>query len=138
MLEIIDKLVEALSFVAILAIPVLFALRNLQQFEENIHRGTDEAKAKAANKKWHTYQFLLQIMIYSLVGQAFGPFVAFAGACLFWLVFDSIVGYGLTGDLMYLGESATLDKLGKLLPQRAVYIIKILLVLASVTLAVIF
>ena len=133
------------------AFAILFGIRNSYQFKEN------KAKTKAFklkfNSLWHKWQAYLQGLFYSLIAIVVwtsSPFstsilfdglgVALIGAGLFWIIFDAIVNkYGLGKELLYVGETATLDKFYRNFkyPGVVMLISKALVVLAGITLTLI-
>lgn len=122
-----------MSYIIITAVfAVFFALRNANQFKEQSNRISQKLadsrdrysfhfreKADKANKKWHDYQALLQIMfVIVLVNFDRSPdgflWIPAVISCfsIFWIVFDMVLNvYGLDRPWNYVGTTAALDRL---------------------------
>lgn len=107
---------------------VLFAFRNYWQWVEKsellnkvkLHEiSTTVAKA---NSNWHRFQFGIQLLIgvviaFTMIGFSYLWYQILIGvsiyALLFWILFDGITGFKMTGNWFYLGTSSDIDKWGK-------------------------
>jgi uncharacterized ion transporter superfamily protein YfcC len=122
-----------MSYIIITAVfALIFALRNANQFKEQSNRISQKMAdskdqysfhfkevADKANKRWHEYQALLQIMfVFVLVDFDRSPdgflWIPAVISCfsIFWIVFDIVLNvYGLNRPWDYVGTTAALDRL---------------------------
>ena len=98
---------------------VIFAYRNFWQIQETSNKGYPRAvnivnRVLAARKKWHSWQFALQIFIGACIGwvaieldqswlNALGHGLLFGS--VFWLIFDTLLGYLLTGSILHVDSN---------------------------------
>jgi hypothetical protein len=131
---------------------VMFAYRNYWQIQEAFGKLYPESvytvsKILAARKKWHKWQFALQIYIGVVI--AFISFVSDYSALnslghgllfgsTFWLIFDTLIGYLLTNSIFHVdsnGIGTIYKKLFKKYAPLALFVSKLLFVAISVTLS---
>jgi len=138
---------------------VMFAYRNYWQIEQqkvtqdflDFNRALDQQAWLYSNDlfkaKWHKWQFALQIYIGIVI--AFISFVSDYSALnslghgllfgsVFWLIFDTLLGYKLTNSLFHVdsnGIGTIYKKLFKKYAPLALAISKLLFVVISVTLS---
>jgi hypothetical protein len=136
---------------------VMFSYRNYWQIEQ--FRTTRNALGKVHeeleceidfyNDKWHKWQFALQIYIGVVI--AFISFVSdysvlnslghgLLFGATFWLIFDTLLGYLLTGSLFHVdsnGIGTIYKKLFKKYAPLALAVSKVLFVLLSVLISLI-
>lgn len=115
---------------ALLIVCVLFGVRNGYQITELKRRvaqlrqlkqllkensisaaGFDDVDAPTANKRWHAYQFGIQLIIGYFAWRTIGLYsaVLIYGA-LWWLIFDGIVNRALGKGFWFVGTTAAIDK----------------------------
>lgn len=131
---------------------VFFAFRNYWQLIERNAFGdipTDTISSRMAgegNKKWHNWQGALQTLVGVFIGIALllADFTWLQGiigglqfGLTFWIVFDSITGWKLTGNMFYLGSTATLDKITRKIGYKTVWGLKLALVAACTSIWII-
>jgi hypothetical protein len=133
---------------------VLFAYRNYWQIEQ--FRTTRHAlgyvyeeldtEIDYYNEKWHKWQFALQIYIGLIIWyvsflsgisalNSFGHGLLFGS--IFWLIFDTLLGYLLTGNLLHVDKNGIgmfYTKTFKTYDKTALAISKVLFVAISITL----
>jgi len=122
---------------------VAFAFRNYWQKVErdsrvNLGGNHYQNKGIEANKLWHSWQFVIQLEVGIAIGLVlialdYNWLQALLGGLhyglIFWVVFDTITGWKLTGDPLYLGTTSKLDVLTKkYLGRVGTFIAKLLLV----------
>ena len=139
----------------------MFAYRNYWQIEQqgvtqdflDFSRALDQQAWQYSNDlfkaKWHKWQFALQIYIgvvisfisfmnnYSLLN-SLGHGLLFGS--VFWLVFDTLIGYLLTNSIFHVdsnGIGTIYKKLFKKYAPLALFVSKLLFVGISVTLSII-
>ncbi len=132
----------------------MFAYRNYWQIQETFGKLYPESvytvnKILTARQRWHKWQFALQIYIgvviafisfvsdYSLLN-TLGHGLLFGAT--FWLIFDTLLGYLLTGSLFYVdsnGIGTIYKKLFKKYAPLALAVSKVLFVLLSVLISLI-
>jgi hypothetical protein len=134
---------------------VMFAYRNYWQIKITRYISltkrlnvADDCVMCDFNKKWHAWQFALQIYIGVVI--AFISFVSNYSALnslghgllfgsIFWLVFDTILGYKLTNSIFHVdsnGIGTVYKKLFKKYAALALFLSKLLFVGFSVTLSI--
>lgn len=115
--------------------PVLFAFRNSEQLKE-LNSTTEHLRHKH-NRRWHGYQFVIQILFALVIaipqetwfyrGMAF----LMAGAW-FWLLFDVLVNRLSDRPGLYLSENG-IDKILQRIGEVPTLIVKIILIMVSTT-----
>lgn len=122
--------------IASIIFSVMFAYRNFWQIQETWHKAYPKTqylndKLLNARKKWHKWQFALQIYIgviitfvsfvcdFSLLN-SLGHGLLFGS--VFWLVFDTLLGYLLTNNLLHV-DSNGIGTLYKRLAGKIIYLI---------------
>lgn len=132
---------------------VMFAYRNYWQIEENNLKHYPDSKRalqniKIARQKWHKWQFALQIYIGGVIS-----FISFVSdfsllnslghgllfGSVFWLVFDTLLGYLLTNNLLHVdsnGIGTIYKNLFKSFAPYALLISKLLFVTLSIIISV--
>ena len=132
---------------------VIFAYRNYWQIQETSNKGYPRAeniinRVLTARKKWHSWQFALQIFTGACIGltaieldqswlNALGHGLVFGS--VFWLIFDTLLGYLLTGNILHVdsnGIGTIYTKLFKGYLGIALLISKVLLLVISILLTI--
>jgi len=133
---------------------VMFAYRNFWQIQETWHKAYPTTqylnnKLLNARQKWHKWQFALQIYIGIVI--AFISFVSdfsllnslghgLLFGSVFWLVFDTLLGYLLTKNLLHVdsnGIGTIYKNLFKSFAPYALLISKLLIFTISIILSLI-
>lgn len=137
--------------IAYTAFSVMFAYRNywqIMQSREIIWHEFNEKRIVEAITKWHKWQFALQIFIGACIGftaieldqswlNALGHGLLFGS--VFWLIFDTLLGYLLTGSVLHVdsnGIGTIYTKIFKRYSGIALLISKVLLFIISILLTI--
>lgn len=97
-----------ITIILCLFFPIAFAYRNHFQMLER--DATSERMRKRFNRKWHSWQFWIQIAFYGVAAASVGWALALFMALHFWILFDGITNIFLGKPFFYVGKSAAIDK----------------------------
>lgn len=126
-------MIHVIIMIASLMFTIGFAFRNKWQFAEM--NALNSNIAQKANKKWHSWQAVVQLAFYVIIGlsthEAYGIATALLYLSFFWLLFDGILNkVALNKPFFYVGTTAFIDKQFQRFkrPQLAIAIVKISLI----------
>jgi hypothetical protein len=96
-----------ITIIHAVAFSICFAFRNYHQKNELISYRVDPEAAEAANRQWHKWQGAIQLLaalpflIFAFKSPVWQDFILWLS--IYWLVFDNLLAFKLTGKFPYLG-----------------------------------